>query len=253
MRLKTRVLAAVSTMAIAGGVLAFAAPAATADTPAGSCTGGQSLGKIVPPLGDQTQRVTVGTALLKNLATNTVIGGSCSGLVNAFDDPTGGGPVPTIHPKANASKLSGVASCATGATATAVDATKANAFPLTGKDTITATELNALGKNWQIQAYLTVKGFDPAAADVVEITGLIAKGPSLGATVGGKLYEDPVSKAPATKPPSGNGYQLDISQAIGCADGTPNNATIATVQVGDGTSLLGNPASGLSFSYIAAT
>ena len=74
------------------------------------------------------------------------------------------------------------------APARTADATKAGAFALSGKLTITMSELDSLGKPFKTQAYVTVKGFDPAATDVLQFTGVVVKGASLGATVSGKLY-----------------------------------------------------------------
>ncbi len=267
MNFKTRAIGAFSALAVAGGMVAFAAPAANAvDTPAGGCTGSVSLGKLVPGLGDQTNPVVVTTALMSDFSTGAPVGaklgGYCAGLLVPFNNL--GGPVPGIlTPKASASKLTGVSGCASNPAAIAADATYANRFALTGKETITMSQLDGLLKPWQIQAYLTIKGFVPGSLDVIEITGLIAKGPSVGATVSGTLYEDPVSKfgpispvgpgLPVGSRPFGyNGYGLDIltGNPLGCTDGIAGNASITQVQVGDGLSLLGNPASGLTFTYV---
>lgn len=266
MNFKTRAISAAGALVMAGGMTAFAAPAANAvDTPAGSCTGSQSLGKLVPGLGDQTAPVVVTTALLSNLGTGvpagTKKGGSCTGLLVPFNNP--GGAIPgTVTPKAIAAKLTGISSCASNPTAVAADQTAANKFAITGKQTVTMSQLDGLAKPFQIQAYLTIKGFTPGTLDVIEVTGLITKGPSIGATVGGQLYEDPVSKFGPTSPagpvpakpwPNGyTGYGLDVTTGnpLGCTDGTAGNANITQVAVGDGPSLLGSPSTGLSFKYL---
>lgn len=264
MNLKTRAIGAVGALAFAGGMLAAVAPAAHAtDTPAGGCIGSKSVGKLVPGLGDQTAPVTISTSLLTDLSLVTPgkIGGACGGLLVPANNP--GGPVPgTLNPKAIASKLTGLASCATTGAPQGADANYANRFAISGKQVITMTQTDTLLKPWQIQTWVTIKGFDPAYLDIVDVTGIVIKGPSVGATVSGSLYEDPISKLGPTSnagpiPPkpwaSGyTGYALDITTGnpLGCSDTTPGNANITQVQVGDGTSLLGNPASGLSFTYL---
>jgi hypothetical protein len=206
-----------------------------------------------PGLTDQTHRVTISATLLTDLAAKTKIGGTCSGLVVPTDNP--GGPIPaTLHPSAYALKLSGIGSCASTAAARTADGTKAGAFALSGKLNIKMAELDSLGKPFNTQAYVVVKGFDPGATDLLQFSGIITKGPSVGATVSGKLYLDAVSKiAPAVKPPAGTGYQYDATTAGHCTDGTANNASMLQAQLGDGTSLAGTAGvPGLSFSYAPA-
>ncbi len=269
MNFKTRAIGAVSALAVAGGMVAFAAPAANAvDTPAGSCSGSRSLAKLIPNLGDQTAPFVMTTSLMSNLGTGipagTKIGGSCTGLLVPVNNP--GGAIPgTVTPKAIAAKLTGIGSCATGAIPIAADATYANRFALTGKLTSTMSQLDGLGKPFQIQQYLTSVGFRPgdAISDVAVMTGLVVKGPSVGATVSGQLYQDPISKfgplsgagpIPAKPWPSGyTGYGLDIvaGNPIGCTDAIPGNVGMTQLEIGDGTSLLGNAGvTGLSFSYL---
>jgi hypothetical protein len=273
---KTRAVSVVGALVMAGGMAAYVAPAAAnaADTPAGACIGSKSLGKLVPGLGDQTAAVTVTTSLLTDLSLITPgkIGGVCGGVVVPVNNP--GGAVPgSLHPKAIATKLTGFASCAQGdpnvvTDAAHFDATRAQAYPLNGKEILTMTELDGLAKPWQIQTYVTIKGFKPGTQDVVEVTGIDIKGPSVGATVSGTLYEDPVSKygsasnpgpvgpAPAKPWPSGyTGYTLDIltGNPLGCTNTTPGDVTLSQIQVGDGTSLLGSATTGISFTFIGAT
>lgn len=114
------------------------------------------------------------------------------------------------------------------------------------------TQLNALAKPFAIQADVEALGFNAAAGpDVLDIGGIVLKGAGVGAIVSGNIWFDPVAK---TGGPSGynTGYELDLAQALGCADGTPNNATIGTILSGGGggssTSLLGSSASGAVFS-----
>ncbi len=227
-------------------------------TSAGTCTGGQLIAKATgtdsanPGLTDQTHRVTLSAGLATDLSSKAKIAGTCTGLVVPADNA--GGAVPTtLHPKAIALKLTGIGSCATTAAARTADGTKAQAFALTGKETITMNELDSLGKSFQVQAYVTSKGFAPGTTDVLELSGVVVKGPDLGATVNGKLYLDPVTKiAPAPK--TGDGYAFDSTNLTHCGDATANNATVPLAQLGDGTSLAGTVgATGLSFSYPAAT
>jgi hypothetical protein len=167
-----------------------------------------------------------------------------------------GGAIPsTLHPKAIALKFTGLASCTSTTSAIAADATKANAFALSGKVTITMTELDALGKPFQSAAYVTVKGYDPTKSDVLQISGQVTKGASIGATVTARLYLDAVTKIlPAVKPPAGNGYQADPTTGGHCTDGTAGNASVLQAQIGDGTSLFGSTGvSGLSFGYAPAS
>lgn len=277
MNFKTRAVSAIGALAMAGGVAVYAAPVAAnaADVSGGFCSGSVSLGKIVPGLGDQTAAVTVTTGLLTDLSAITPgkIGGACYGLKARSDNPGGAAPG-TLHPKAIAAKLTGLSSCAQGdplvpADAAFHDATRANAYPLNGKQVVTMVENDSLAKPWQVQSYITIKGFKPASLDVVEITGINIKGPSVGATVSGTLYEDPVSKygsaanpgpvgaAPAKPWPSGyTGYALDIltGNPLGCTNTTPGDASLTQVQVGDGTSPLGSTGvTGLAYTFVGAT
>src|SRR5205814_362232 len=95
---------------------------------------------------DQTQRVKLSAALMTDLGSTAVpkakIAGTCSGLVAPVDNL--GGPIPaTLHPKSITLTLSGVGSCASTSAARTADATKANAFALSGPLTITMQELDA--------------------------------------------------------------------------------------------------------------
>jgi hypothetical protein len=256
-RLKTRVLGGASALAIAGSMLALTAPAAHAVvTPGGSCSGEVALAKITPPLTDQTAAVKITTALLKDLTTKAAIGGTCNNTVT----PSGGNipsPPATLHPKAFASALTGRVSCANGATAVAVDATAATAYPANGKITVTMTEtytdtVTNLVHPYQIQEYVSLLGFNAAGPDVVDLGGIIIKGASVGAAVSGNIWEDPVAKTGGTSGYN-TGYELDLGNAVGCADGTPNNVSIAQVMTGGGgasaTSLLGSNTTGLSYQF----
>ena len=65
MRMKARLATAATALALLGGGIAIAAPAAhAAPTPIGGCQGSVSLGTITPSLSDQTQ---VGVAIKTKL------------------------------------------------------------------------------------------------------------------------------------------------------------------------------------------
>ncbi|HEY7440617.1 MAG TPA: hypothetical protein VIC35_14575 [Acidimicrobiia bacterium] len=188
MNWKTRVLAVAGAVAMAGGMIAMTAPAASAaPTPAGTCTGALLLGKINPALTDAEQNVTITTSVAKDVTTKAAIGGTCNNMVeNAQDTALNGAPPASISVGAVATKLIGTFSCQSDEVG----------YPLTGKQTTSSvtTQLNNLGKKWQIQAYITIQGFDPSALDVVDVSGLVAKGLSVGAVETGTYWESPAVK-----------------------------------------------------------
>jgi hypothetical protein len=270
LKLKTKVLGAASALALAGGLVSVAAPAIAAVTSAGSCHDAVSLIKLTGPvkgqgLGDQTVPVKIAGNLAKDLTTKTVTpnAGSCTGTVTRVGDahiPNGNNPA--LTPKSAAVSFVGDQSCAQGATATAVDATKANAYTAYGKLTWTFTQnyndlINAAPKPYKMQAAITLLGFNPGGVDVVDIGGTVLSGASAGATVVGNIWEDPVVLAPHGTDPNTTlyktGYNVDLNDAIGCADGTAGNANItAVLSSGGGThnvSPLGGTATGLAFQF----
>lgn len=259
MNLKTRLLSGASVLAIAGGVFVAAAPAAPAEvTQVGACEGQALLATFynsanaLAPLTDVTQKgVTVKTKLLSDQTTKAKIAGDCDTATRpgepGYDT---NGEIAALTPKAVAGKLVGNASCYT--TDLGGDPNEADAWPLSGKIVFTGTQLNDLGKPVQIQAQITVLGFDPVIADAVNVGGIVLKGPGVGATAGGQIWFDPVAKTGGATGYN-TGYELDLGQALGCADETPNNAALAQVMVGGGgatsTSLLGSEGiSGITFS-----
>jgi hypothetical protein len=261
LKLKTRVLGAVSTLALAGGMVAIAAPAATAaPTVIGSCGGQVGLATLTPAITDQTQlNVVIKTKLLKDVTTKTAISGDCSSASRPGDpiNPAGGLVTP-LTPKAVAASLLGNTGCASGATAQAVDATAAAQWSPNGKITFTMTQFNALAKPWQIQGDIAFLGADPSqpTGDVINVGGIVLKGAAVGATISGGIWQAPATLLPKGDPGQpgvyNTGYGLDLASALGCADNTPNNATIGTTLFGGGgssaTSPLGSTASGLIFS-----
>jgi hypothetical protein len=276
--LKTRVLAVAGAVAMAGGMIAMAAPAANAaPTPAGSCVGAAVLGKVNPGLTDTPTNEVITTSVLKDTTTKAAIGGQCTGLVlNAQDTAIQGTPPATIHPGSIATKLIGTASC---------QSTDQNNnpvvgdYPLTGKQTTNSitTELNNIGKKWQMQAYITIQGFDPSALDVVDVTGLVSKGLSVGAVETATFWENPVVKGTdpegdGTNNPTADGanhtddnifnsgYSVDdnfaLNTLVKCLGGTPLGEIpapgITTVAIGGGgatasSPILGSNAAGASF------
>lgn len=271
MKLKTKLAAGAGSLVMATSMMAMAAPAAHAVvTTVGSCTGQVSLVKISSPvkgvgLTDQTVRnVKVAGALAKDQTSKLVVngGGTCNGIYRAGDKhvpapPVGGGntTVAATGLVSQSISLLGNASCANGAAAVAVDATVADAYPLTGKITQKWTStftdlLTASPKNYASQSAITLLGFNPTLPDVVDVGGLVLSGVNAGANVSGDIWEDPVAK---TGGASGynTGYELDLASAAGCADTTVNNANLAIVLSGgggaSGTSLLGSTTSGLTF------
>jgi uncharacterized protein YjdB len=257
--------------ATSGGFSATAA--LTVDAPsAGSCSGALVLGKITPGLTDSPQNETITTSLLKDTTTKAAIGGTCNNLVqNAQDTALNGPPPAVIHPSAVATKLIGTASC---------QADESGTYPLTGKQTTSSAtnELNNLGKKWQIQAYITIQGFDPAALDVVDVTGIVAKGLSVGAVETGTYWENPVVKGTdpegdGTNNPTADGanhnddnifnsgYSVDDTNAlnvlVGCLTASPQGeipqaGAITQVAFGGGgatalSPLLASTANGASF------
>jgi hypothetical protein len=199
LKLKGKVLAGAGALAMAGGLVGVAAPAAHASvvlTPVvinttsgpqtvGSCQNSVQLVKLSTPvkgqgLGDQTRdNVKAAGALAKDQSTKLVVngGGTCSGVTPHGDKHI---PFPTndsqgesnLTPKAAAVSLLGNASCAQDAPASPGpatfdkenDATANNAYPLQGKITWTFNETynnltTGLPSPYKMQADVTVIGF----------------------------------------------------------------------------------------------
>ena len=250
-------------------MIAFAAPVANAVvTSTGSCVGSTTLTKLTPALTDQTKAIKAVGAVTTDSVTLAKNGGVCSNMVSV---PGSSVPQPPgfLTPKAVSSALAGNASCAQGSSAIAADANHANAYALNGKITTTMTQtytdsISLVVKPYSTQAYIAILGFSASAGpDVVDVTGMVVLGLSVGSNVSGSLWENPALKA--VTPDKGyknSGYrELTAIQAIGalggCADGTPNNVQmpgaaagsgIPQVLVGDGASpTFGSTATGLAF------
>jgi hypothetical protein len=264
-KLKTRLLAGASTLAIGGSMFLAAAPVASADpTPIGGCSGSVGLATftdaagLASELGDQTAiGITVKTKLLKGKTSKATLGGACQAVGRpGSPEMAGGQPTPLLlTPKALSGKLQGNLGCAQGPTAQAVDATAAATWPANGKLTWTMTTTNGAGKPWQIQADVALLGFSPDFPDVVNVGGIVLKGAAVGATVLGDLWQDPVAlETVGVQDPSDiydTGYKVDTGPALGCADGTAGNAHITMTEFGSGgtsaTSLLGSNTNGIVF------
>lgn len=281
MKLKSKLLAGVGALTMAGGIIGGAAPAAhAAVTHVGDCGGTVNLVKLTSNvkgqgLGDQTVPVKAAGNIAKDLvaASTTPNAGNCSGVTRPGDlhVPTAN-PRTTLTPKSDAVVLAGNATCASGAAATAVDATgpgngNDQSYPLNGKITYTFTQtytdlISAATVPFKMQVAVALKGIGNGSngPDVVDVGGIVLTGVNAGAAATGTIWEDPVAKAPKGTPPAStsynSGYVLDLGPAIGCADGTAGNANVLQVLSSGGgapatsTSLLGSTGTtGLSFDF----
>ncbi|MEY3362222.1 MAG: hypothetical protein RL531_1941, partial [Actinomycetota bacterium] len=80
-------------------------------------------------------------------------------------------------------------STATDCNSTEADTPDTDERPLAGKMSIGFTDLT------KTDAYIRVQGFDTEAADKVWLTGIVAKGEGVGATIGGNVWFNPAYKA----------------------------------------------------------
>jgi len=251
------VLAAVGSLAMVGSMVAIAAPASAAPTAVGNCSGALQLATFKDAtnapttLGDQTAiGTTISSKLMKNLATSTNIAGTCAAAVRPGDpqQPAGGlaeGGALTV--KSVAGKLVGNLGCASGATAEAADATAAAAWSPSGKITWGFNELNDLGKPWQIQAQVAFLGEDPSAApDDVDLTGLVLKGPAVGANVVGAIWQDPAAKL------AGKARNATVSVTNGSGSISSTTGTLAKFVATDIGGTISGPGIAAPYSTITA-
>jgi hypothetical protein len=103
-----------------------------------------------------------------------------------------------------------------------------------------------------LQGYLRVAGFDPVPGpDVINVTGILTKGNAPGATINGEVAFDPVKKAAANGEGGGpelkGQYYFDNAQVGNPCGASPTGTPVALVAGGDGLSLLGSVASGITF------
>jgi len=270
--IKTKLIGGASALAIAGGMLAFAAPAANAAvTQIGTCQNLLALGSaksstINPGTGKPYGIADVdnidgsigakGVDPSVNKGTNL---GTCSFPSNATNGvPDADKPVVVWSSgtktltKWSTKLFSREFDCNTTDTTDQTEWSPSGALAMTFTQ-ITATTL----KNEAITAQVTVDGFtdpdsNPATpSDVVKFHGIVTKGAALGSDVAGETEFDPIIKdtAQTTGTPY-FGYSFDLGNALGCADATPNNANITTFMngsVGGQSQLLGLPVAGIKF------
>ena len=98
--------------------------------------------------------------------------------------PTGFGEYVNKDVAKFGTKLTGISDCL-GAALEPVDLDER---PLTGKLSIGFTDASKL------DAYIRIQGFDTVAADMVWLTGIVAKGEGVGTTIGGNVWFNPVTK-----------------------------------------------------------
>jgi archaellum component FlaF (FlaF/FlaG flagellin family) len=194
----------------------------------GDCSGVALLGKIQPALSSAPTQVSSalvtarpGTVINDSSGTPRTSPGvaSCTFQGTTYDDVKVG-----LH-------LTGVASC----DATNIDP---QLVPLNGK-------LSFLygGATLKLGAYVSITGYDfTAGRDIVTLAGIVTSGQLAGLKVSGELFFDPV-----LPPPRGSHDVSYDSSQIGrpCELG---GDPIALAYVGDGISLRGNTATGLTFS-----
>jgi hypothetical protein len=268
--LTKRALAVAGVVAMAGGMIttdALPASATIVGLPAGSCGGAFMLATVTPGLSDTLSEQTMTTSLPKDITTHVPIGGTCIQMKERLQDENARGAPPTsISVGSIATKLVGVWSCRADPTS---NRTAPSAYPLTGKQTITSvpTQTDLLGKKWQIQSYITFEGFESTGfsnPDLVDVTGVVSKGLSVGAVETAKYWMEPVVKSvdpegdgtnnPTADGPNHNddnlfntGYSVDdnaMSQFAQCFGGGPSVSPFTEFALGGGgataTSPLGN-------------
>jgi hypothetical protein len=272
LKLKSKVLAGASALAMASGLISVAAPAAHAVvTNVGTCENAVQLVTLTTPtkgvgLGDQTvDNVKAAGNLAKDQTSKLVVngGGTCSGVTPHGDKhipfpPSGPNVVSGLTAKSAAVSITGNASCASDAPNMAIDATAANAYPLHGKITWTFNQtyvdlITAFVKPYKMQVMVQVLGFNPGFLDVIDVGGIVLSGVNAGAAVSGQVWFDPVAKTGGATGYN-TGYEIDLVNASGCADAVPvaGNANITKVLSGSGLatpSLLGSAVPGLSFDF----
>jgi len=241
LNIKKRAVGLVATAGLVGGLFAMAAPAAQA-VQIGGCSGIQFIGTVVPPLAGSGAPTATVVALKTAKAGLVVWGpgfgsqltttgnGACQVGANAFGDVQVG------------AKLSGTVSCDSAL----VDP---SLYPPNGK-----LKLSYAAKTLSTQAYIRIAGFDPVPGpDVVAITGIVTKGGGVGATISGEVGFDPVIKALVNNEGGGpelkGQYYFDNSQiAVPCGS-SPSAPSVGLIYGGDGNTLLGSAAAGLSLDF----
>ncbi len=279
MSIKTKLIGGVSALALAGGLIAVAAPAANAAvTTIGTCQnllaqGTAKSSTINPATGKAYGIADVdnidGSIGAKGVDPNTLKGtnlGTCSFPSNATNGvPNANKPVGTWTSgtksviKWSTKLYSREFDCNTQDGAAGPLPEDKTEWSPSGALSISFSELTTAGKPVSILAAITVDGFtdpdsNPATpSDVVAFHGLVSKGAALGADVAGETEFDPTVKDKAAVYPGTGayfGYSFDLLGALGCADTTPNNANITTFNngsVGGNSQLLALPVAGITF------
>ncbi len=258
MNIKTRLVAGASTLALAGGMMAIAAPAATAATTLVTCSGTSLIASLNPTLGSSDAKYTKAASKRNDGSINhlsltgsqdlgpsvsdatscsvdsgirtTNAGTNSLGAVpkdNPFDNQTADGSEPggyatlTMGSIASAAKIAGVT--AGSASCNRADpglvTTYPRAYPLNGKLTYKFLETTPALVQIQSQFYVRL-GTDPIDTDIthITVTGISIKGPGVGGNVSGTLAFG------AAFAPTKNINLLDCT-----ADGTPPAAGNASL------------------------
>jgi len=240
LNIKKRAAGLLAAAGLMGGLFTVAAAPAAHAVNLGGCSGIQFLGTLTPPLpGDGSVALGI-VASLKTAKSGLVVWGpGFGGSITTTGAGTCGFPN-GVHTDATVgAKLTGNATC----NSASLDPTQ---YPLNGK-----LKISYAAKSLSEQAFVRVAGFDPVPGpDVIAITGIDVKGSIPGATVSGEVFFDPVIKALANGEAGGpelkGQYYFDNSQIVAPC-GTPGGGSIGLIYGGDGASLLGSPAAGLSF------
>jgi hypothetical protein len=240
LNIKKRAVGLCATVGLVGGLFAMGAPAAHAVT-IGGCAGTQFLGTIVPPLTGPATDVVIAAKTAKaglvvwgpGFGTSLTTTGNASCSIGFGPGAFAAGDVQV------GAKLAGHQSCDPASP-------DPSQYPANGK-----IKFAYAAKTLSVQAYIRIAGFDPVPGpDVIALTGIVTKGAGAGSTLSGEVFFDPVIKAlvdPDGPGPALKGqYYFDNSQIV-AACGTPGGADISLVYGGDGPSLLGSAAAGISF------
>ena len=106
-------------------------------------------------------------------------------------------------------------------------------------------------KPYKMQADIAVLGAG-AALDEINLAGIVLSGVNAGATATGSVWFNPADKSVSPSLGTYNTkYTVNPLGAAGCADGTPNNASLTYIMEGGGDAAtpsgLGTVAQGLHF------
>jgi hypothetical protein len=272
--IKTKLIGGASALVMAGGMLAFAAPAANAAvTTMGTCNNLLALGSAKSStvgLGITDQDNLSGALSTKGVGfpSKTDPLGTCTTTANQ-GAPDSGKPVGLLAGGSHTVTKWGTKLFSREFDCNTTDVTDNSEWSPSGALSITFADtvlVNGIPKPNSLTAQVTVDGFtdpdnNPATpSDVVAFHGIVIKGDLLGSDVAGETEFDPIVKDTTQKtnpgPYNGNvqppyyGYQYDLANGLGCQDATPNNANILLFMngsVGGHSQLLLTPLSGITF------